>query len=187
MTVNLAALDDHALSEEVRRREVAFQNALAEVARRAAEKGIPDWSERNTAAQLSLKRANAPFAARLALESPEDLPPPLFRMGYEWAALSIVYVLESILGHPTSEIHLSQDFEPVGKGLYKPVGKPRPSDPRRRAAFDLISELESFLHDRQRGFFCAFKRKSHYRPEDDAALAEAAQRKTAGLSGALFR
>jgi len=186
MSPDLAKLDDYELAGVVREREIAFQDALGEVAKRTAEKGVADWSERNVAAQLAMKRQDV-FADRIHLRSPEDAPPPLFRMGYEWAALSLVTVLESILKSPSSDIYEATTFQHVGKGLYKPVGEPRVSDMRRRAAFDLINELDAFAKGRQRGMFFVVKRRSDYAPEDDAALAASRKAKLDGLSGALFR
>ncbi len=186
MTADLAKLDDYELAGVVREREIAFQEALGEVAKRAAAKGVPDWCERNVAAQLALRRDDV-FADRIHLRSPEDAPPPLFRMGYEWAALSLVTVLESILGQPSSDITMTSDFQHVGKGLWKQIGPTRTTDPRRRAALDLINELDSFAKARQRGMFFIVKRKSDYKPEDDAALAASRKAKLEGLSGALFK
>jgi len=133
-----------------------------------------------------MKRADV-FADRLHLRSPEKEPPPLFRMGYEWAALSLVTVLESVLSSPSRDIYLVSDFQHVGKGLWKQIGPARASDPRRRAALDLINELDAFAKGRQRGMFFVVQRKSDYAPEDDAALAASVQTKKAGLSGALFK
>ena len=186
MTISVESLDDYELAGVVREREIAFQEALAEVAKRAATKGIPDWSERNVAAQLAMKRKDV-FVNRIHLRSPEDAPPPLFRMGYEWAALSLVTVLESILKSPSRDIHMVSDFQHVGKGLWKQIGHARAVDNRRRAALDLINELDAFAKSRQRGMFFVVQRKSDYEPEDDAALAKSIERKAAGLSGALFR
>lgn len=183
---DLQQLDDYALAGVVREREIAFQTALGEVARRTADKGAPDWSDRNVAAQLAMKRADV-FADTIMLRSPEDAPPPLFRMGYEWAAMSLVTVLESILRYPSSDIYMATTFQHVGKGLYKPTGESRASDMRRRAAFDLINELDTFAKGRQRGMFFIVKRRSDYKPEDDAALAASRKQKLEGLSGALFR
>ncbi len=186
MNDDLSLLKDEELASLTRAREIAFQNALGEVARRAAVKGIPDWSERNVAEQIAMKRADV-FADVLHLRSAECNPPPLFRMGYEWAALSLVTVLESILKSPSAEICLSTEFQHVGKGFYKKVGQPTPSDPRRRAAKDLLDELEAFSRDRQRGMFFTFSRKSDYAPADDAALNASIASKSGGLSGALFQ
>lgn len=183
---DFSGLDDYQLAELVREREIAFQDALGEVSRRAAEKGVPDWSERNVATILAMKRADV-FAERIHLRSPEEAPPPLFRMGYEWAALTLVTVLESILKSPSNDIRNVSDFESIGNGLWKQTGPIRVNDARRRAAYDLIGELERFARERQRGMFFVVARRSDYKPADDQQILADRQRKLDGLSGALFR
>jgi hypothetical protein len=178
---DLRELDDEGLAEESRAREVAFQDALAELARRSVAAGDPDWDERKVAALLAQKRGDIDrFDSNFRVN---ELPPPLFRMGYEWAALSIIRILEGVLKKPSEDIMMTRDFEHVGKGLYRPAGEPRPSDPRRRAALDLIKELERYGKSDLRGMFFRWKRKNAYAPGDDAALAARLKEKQEALSG----
>jgi hypothetical protein len=182
---DLRELDDEGLAEEARARELAFQDVLAELARRAAFDGDENWDEPGVAALLAKKRDDIYYSdngSRIG-----TLPPPLFRMGYEWAALSIIRILEGVLAKPSEEIQTTTEFQHVGKGLYKPVGEPRPSDPRRRAALDLIQEIEQYGQNTLRGMFFRWKRKNAYAPADDAALAERVQEKRQSLSGGLFQ
>lgn len=183
---DLRNLDDEGLAEEARAREVAFQDVLAELARRSASEGDQEsWDERSVASLLAKKRIDINHAdshgrARM-------LPPPLFRLGYEWAALSIVSILEGVLAKPSEDICSTTEFQHVGKGLYKPIGESRPSDPRRRAALDLIKEIESYGQRTLRDMFFRWKRKNAYTPADDAELLARSQAKLATLSGDLFK
>lgn len=182
---DLRELDGLGLAEETRVRELAFQDAVAELARRSATDGDQDWSECKVAAMLAQKRDDIYYcdsSCRI-----DELPPPLFRMGYEWAALSIIRILEGVLAKPSEDIQTTTEFQRVGKGLYKQVGEPRPSDPRRRAALDLIKEIEHFGQNTLRGMFFRSKRKNAYAPADDAALAERLKEKRETLSGGLFQ
>ncbi len=180
----LQELDDEGLAEEARVRELAFQDALSELATRAASGGDQDWDERSVAAMLAEKRNDIHHVDNGRTGT---LPPPLFRMGYEWAALSIIRILEGVLAKPSEDICTTTEFQHVGKGLYKQVGEPRPSDPRRRAALDLIKEIEYFGQNTLRGMFFRWKRKNAYVPTDDAALAELLKEKREALSGGLFQ
>lgn len=182
---DLRELDDEGLAEEARARELAFQDVLAELAKRTAAEGDLDWDERKVAALLAEKRNDIyhfDSSSRIG-----TLPPPLFRMGYEWAALSIIRILEGVLEKSSEDIHVSTEFQHVGKGLYKPVGESAPRDYRRRAALDLISELERYGKRDLRDMFFRWKRKNAYAPADDAALAARLEEKKEGLSGALFQ
>ena len=181
---DLRELDDLDLAEETREREMAFQDAVAELARRAASGGDQDWDERGVAALLAQKRNDIYHVDN---GQTGTLPPPLFRMGYEWAALSIIRILEGVLAKASEDICTTTEFQHVGKGLYKQVGEPRPSDPRRRAALDLIKEIERYGQNALRGMFFRSKRKSAYTPADDAAIAELIKEKRAAISGDLFR
>lgn len=99
------------------------------------------------------------------------MPPILFRLGYEWCALTIFGILEQILDTHSDEICIAQSFEPVGRGLYKAVGPEKATDPRRRAALDLIIRLEAFYQARMQGMFFALpRRRSTYTEADDAVL-----------------
>jgi len=144
----MIALSDHndfELADEARRREIALQEVLAEIERRRVDRGQPEWSERTIASHLVAKRADPKWHPRVGEQCPTDLPPTLFRMGYEWAALSLIAILERILDRPSEEIYQVSTFEPAGRGLYRMVGKPEVSDKRRRAALDLIEMLERFF------------------------------------------
>lgn len=180
----LQELDDEGLAEEARVRELAFQDALAELAKRAASGGDQDWDERSVAALLAQKRSDIYHVDN---GQTGTLPPPLFRMGYEWAALSIIRRLEGVLSKPSEDICTTTEFQHVGKGLYKQVGEPRPSDPRRRAALDLIKEIEHYGKSTLRDMFFRSKRKNAYAPADDAVLADRIQEKRDSLSGGLFQ
>lgn len=181
---DLRELDDLGLAEETRAREMAFQDVVAELARRAASEGDQEWNERSVAAMLAEKRNDIHHVDNGRTGT---LPPPLFRMGYEWAALSIIRILEGVLAKPSEDICATTEFQHVGKGLYKQVGEPRPSDPRRRAALDLIKEIEHFGQNTLRGMFFRWKSKNAYAPADDVALAELLKEKRDALSGGLFQ
>lgn len=182
---DLRELSDYGLAEEARAREIAFQDALSELARRSAEEGDRDWDERGVAGLIALKRDDIyHFDMKCP---PSHLPPPLFRMGYEWAALSIIRILEGVLAKPSEDICTTAEFQHVGKGLYKQVGDPRPSDPRRRAALDLIKEIERYGQNELRDMFFRSKRKNAYTPADDVTLADRLKEKQDALSGGLFR
>lgn len=181
---DLRGLDDEGLAEEARDREAAFQDILAELAKRSVADGDPDWDECEVAAMLAQKRDDIyhfDSSSRV-----NELPPPLFRMGYEWAALSIINILEGVLANPSEDIYATTDFQHVGKGLYKPAGEPRPSDPRRRAALDLIKEIENYGQNTLRGMFFRWKRKNNYAPSDDKDLDARVQERQTALSGGLF-
>ena len=74
---DLRELDDLGLAEETREREMAFQDAVAELARRAASGGDQDWDERGVAALLAQKRNDIYHVDN---GQTGTLPPPLFRM-----------------------------------------------------------------------------------------------------------
>lgn len=146
---DLSSLEDDALSEEVRRREVAFQEGLAEVAARVVAIGDQrnePRTERQIAAALARKRANDKFD--IGEPAPDELAPPLFKMGYEWCALDFIRILDDILKTPSSEIDSFEHLEPAGRGLWRGTGKRFVSDPRRKAALDLITRLEGYVRDR---------------------------------------
>lgn len=186
MTLALNELDDDELAEEARAREIAFQEVLAEVARRAGKAARTDgWSERGVAACLAAKRKDVRYF-NMECE-PTKLPPPLFRMGYEWAALSIASMLEGILARPSDDIGMSQEFKCVGNGLYKPEGEPKIFDYRRRAALDLIKLIDDYGKSIQRGMFYVLPaRKAEYDPSDDERLELTPDKINSRLAGGLF-
>lgn len=166
--ITLADHSDFELAEEARRREVALQEAIAEIERRRSDRGQPQWDERTIASHLVRKRADHHWHPQIGEQCPIDLPPPLFRMGYEWAALSLFAILDRILDRPSDEIYSVSTFAPTGRGLYRMVGKPKVSDKRRRAALDLIEMLERFFKHSDL-FVVKPRRRSTYTAADDQA------------------
>lgn len=165
MMRHLDQLSDEELSDIVREREVAFGDALAELAKRKDWYGCDQWSDQNALALLAAKRARGEVPRR-----PEGIAPPMFRAGYEWAALSIFIILESILARPSEDAVQLNECEPAGKGLYRFKKVAKVFDPRRRAALDLIELLEGFVNIDLRAFFTLPKRRSTYKPDDDEAV-----------------
>lgn len=147
--LDLAELPDRDLAAETRRRETDYQAALAETHRRGLLSGRPPWSEEFTGACLERRRhdpawhPNTAEGARI-----QHLPPPIFRMGWEWCALSIMSILDSVLEKPSDSIAELTQMQPAGRGLYRPVGKPVVRDERRRGAYDLIQLVDGFLQGR---------------------------------------
>lgn len=187
--MTLAELDAEQLSHEAREREIAFQEVLAEVASRAGEAARTDgWSDRGVAAALAAKRAKLDHWPGPTASNPTKLPPPLFRMGYEWAALSIAAMLEQILSRPSDDICQSQKFKHIRDGLYKPDGEPVTVDYRRRAALDLISLIDDYGKSIQRGMFYVLPAvRAEYSPSDDEKLELSAEKIGARLAGGLLR
>lgn len=168
--IDLSKLSDHDLSEIIREREVAFQNVLGEAEKRSASNENPEWSEQKVAAALGRKRQGEKISLRVRIN---DLPPPLFRMGYEWATMTLLDVLSGFLSHPSEDIVELTELEPVGRDLWrkKKNSTPKVFDPRRRAAFDLINILQNYTSNQQRSMFTAYKLRTTYDPADDAKLA----------------
>jgi hypothetical protein len=164
--VDLKALSDHDLSAITREREVAYQAALGETERRRVEKGAPSWSEETFAAALALKRTGAEMPVRATLG---QLPPALFRIGYEWAAITLLDVLSGVLARPSSDIVEICDIEPAGRDLWriKKGSKPKVFDPRRRAALDLINMLQNYTSNQQQGMFTTYKLRVTYDPAEE--------------------
>lgn len=187
--MTITELDEDQLATETRSREIAFQEALAETARRAgAARRVDGWSDRGVASALAAKRAKLNPEYNLLACEPTQLPPPLFRMGYEWAALSIAAMLEQILSHPSDDICQSQAFKHVGNGLYKPIGEARLFDYRRRAALDLINEIENYGKSIQRGMFYVLpSMKAKYAPSDDQKLELTPEKINSRLAGGLLK
>lgn len=162
----LSDMPDDLLPDEVRRREVALQEACAEVMRRNKENGQPEWDERYVAGVLARKRNDLHYNPGIGERKPINLPPLLFRMGYEWAVLTLYALLDKYALEPSEDRSLSQEFTPVGKGLFRPKGKPVVTDPRRRAAYDFLETINSFFRHRDM-FFVMPERRSTFRPGDD--------------------
>lgn len=166
--VDLATLSDHQLADVARAREVAYQDALGEVERRRIEKGST-WDEATVAAALAQKRnGGEDFSPRTRIS---ELPPALFRMGYEWCAITMLDVLSGVIGRPSPDIVMIHESEPAGRGLYRLKGEPKVFDPRRRAALDLINTLQNYTSNQQQGMFTTYRLRVTYDPADDQKLA----------------
>jgi hypothetical protein len=163
----LSDMPDDLLPDEVRRREVALQEACAEVMRRNKQNGQPVWDEHYVAGILARKRNDLHYNPGVGEAKPIDLPPALFRMGYEWAVLTLYGLMDRYALEPSEDRCLSQEYTPVGKGLFRPKGKPVVTDPRRRAAYDFLETISSFFRHRETWFFVMPKRRSTFRPGDD--------------------
>lgn len=182
--MDLTALDDTALAAETRQREVALQEAIAEVARRNESRGWGVWSEENCAAVVARKRADIRHWERAANRTPEELlPPSLFRLGYEWCALTLFGIFDRLLDKPSKDIMIYQSFEPIGRGLWKPNGPEKAVDYRRRAILDMIQSMETFAKGRMQSMFFALPpRQSSYTEADDENLRVAAYQNQSPVS-----
>lgn len=160
---DLDGLSDDDLAAAIRDREVAYRDALAELAKRKDWYGCDQWTDNAAMIQLSAKHRRQDCPRR-----PAGTAPTMFRAGYEWAALSIFSILESILDKPSEDAVELCESVPAGRGLYKLGNVAKVFDPRRRAALDLIEMLEGFVSIDLKGFFALPVRRSAYNPADDA-------------------
>jgi hypothetical protein len=167
--VDLTTLSDHELSAITREREVAYQDALGEAERRRIEKGIPVWNEERFASALALKRNGQEIPSTATIG---QLPPALFRMGYEWATITMLDVLSGFIARPSEDIAEITEFEPAYRDLWRirKGSKPKVYDGRRRAAFDLINCLQTYTTTQQQGMFTTYKLRVEYDPADDEKL-----------------
>lgn len=182
--MDLSTLDDTTLAAETRQREIALQEAIAEVARRNEGRGWDKWSEENCAAVVARKRADIRHWERSATRNPEELlPPSLFRLGYEWCALTLFGIFDRLLDKPSKDIMLCQNFAPAGRGLWKPNGPEQAIDYRRRAILDMIQSMETFSRGRMQSMFFALPpRRSTYTEADDENLRVAPPQKQPPVS-----
>jgi hypothetical protein len=165
----IAELSDEELAAVAGVRERLWQEALCEIERRRIDRNHPAWDENLVAVTLARKRADTSFHPRPGERYPSDLPPTLFRMGYEWAFLTVVALLERILAKPSDEIMVVSEWEHVEKGLYrKKKNSTKPYDFRRRAAVDLIEMIEQYGESTARTMlFVLPRRRATYTPADD--------------------
>lgn len=168
----LSEMNVHELADETRRREAEYREGLAELDRRNALSSKP-WSEERTAAWLQRRKTDPEWgedwrAAARENSSVEDLPPPLFRMGYEWAALSLMMILETVLSRHSEDITELWEVTDIGRGLCKIGDRKKVWDARRRGAFDLVQSLTSFVNTRLVALYTAhpINSKSKFVPSD---------------------
>src|SRR4051812_39632375 len=102
---DLADISERDLAAETQRLEADYRAALAETQRRGLLSDRPPWSEEFTAACLEPRRLDPSWPPTTAEGVRiETIPPPLFRMGWEWAALSIMSILEGVLDRPSDDV-----------------------------------------------------------------------------------
>lgn len=168
----LSDMNVHELAAEFRRREAEYREGLAELDRRNALSSRP-WSEERTAAWLQRRKTDPEWradwrAAARENNSVENLPPPLFRMGYEWAALSLLMVLESVLSRPSDDSTELWEVTDIGRGRCRIGNRKKVWDVRRRGAVDLIQTLTTFVNTRLGALYTAhpINSKSTFVPSD---------------------
>lgn len=137
-------LDDDALADLARQLERSLGEALCELHRRQKER-FSVWDERLVRAAISRKRSDLKWHPRASEGFPTDLPPPLFRLGWEWAFLSIVALLDASLNFPpgAEQVLVVRNMQPAGRDLFRAVGPERLVNPRKEgllAALEFIEE-----------------------------------------------
>jgi hypothetical protein len=167
---DLAEISERDLAAETQRREADYRAALAETHRRGLLSGRAPWSEEFIAACLERRRLEPDWHLTTAEGARiETVPPPMFRMGWEWAALSIMSILEGVLDRPSEDVREVIPMEVAGRGLYRATGKAHVYDARRRGAFELVELLSRFLKGRTAAMFVPLppQRRDGFKPADD--------------------